>query len=172
VVNKTLAVNYHATLDATRAFIPLLKKPEGGRLVNVASTAGLLLQRYSQPIAQRFTGAKSVDDITALMNEFTDAVKRGKEEDEGWPSSAYMASKAGAIGMTMQIANELKRQGNDKVLVNACCPGSVLTHMNKRGHKTPDQGAQTPVMLAIADIGGKSGRFWRDEAELSWESGR
>ncbi len=32
-----------------------------------------------------------------------------------------------------------------------------------RGFKTPDRGAQTPVMLALEDIGGKSGLFWRDE---------
>jgi carbonyl reductase 1 len=32
-----------------------------------------------------------------------------------------------------------------------------------RGFKTPDQGAQTPVMLALEDIGGKTGLFWRDE---------
>lgn len=31
------------------------------------------------------------------------------------------------------------------------------------GSKSPDQGAQTPVMLALADIGGKTGLFWKDE---------
>jgi len=170
VVKNTLAVNYHGTLNATRAFLPLLKKPDGGRLVNVASSAGQLTSsRFSQDIIQRFTGAKSVDDVTALMDDFTSAVARGNEKSEGWPSAAYVTSKAGEIGMTLRIAEELKKQGNGKVLVNACCPGWVVTSMTKgKGHKTPDQGAQTPVMLAIGDIKGKSGGFWRDEAEISW----
>lgn len=34
------------------------------------------------------------------------------------------------------------------------------------GSKTPDEGAQTPVMLALADIGVKTGLFWRDEKPL------
>jgi len=38
-----------------------------------------------------------------------------------------------------------------------------------KGRKTPDQGAQTPVMLAIEEIGGKSGAFWQHEEEISWE---
>ncbi|KAK4451200.1 carbonyl reductase [NADPH] 1 [Podospora aff. communis PSN243] len=168
VVKKTLGCNYHGTLEATRAFLTLLKKPSGGRLVNVASSAGSL-SRYSQAIQKRFKNAKSVDDITALMDEFTAAVERGTEKADGWPSAAYATSKAGEIGMTLQIAEELKRQKNTKVLVNACCPGWVVTDMTKgKGHKTPDQGAQTPVMLAISDIGGKSGRFWREEGEISW----
>ena len=37
---------------------------------------------------------------------------------------------------------------------------------NWRGFKTPDGGAQTPVMLALEDIGGKSGLFWRNEQEV------
>ncbi|KAK1749409.1 carbonyl reductase [NADPH] 1 [Echria macrotheca] len=168
VVKTTLACNYHGTLAATRAFLPLLTKPDGGRIVNVASSAGLL-NRYSRSIQERFLHAKSVDDVTSLMDEFTAAVERGTERAEGWPSAAYATSKAGEIGMTLQIAEELKRQGKTEVLVNVCCPGWVVTDMTKgRGHKTPDQGAQTPVMLAIGDIEGKSGKFWRDEVEISW----
>ena len=34
------------------------------------------------------------------------------------------------------------------------------------GGKNPDEGAQTPVMLALGDVGGKCGLFWRDEKVL------
>ncbi|CAJ2503308.1 Uu.00g107020.m01.CDS01 [Anthostomella pinea] len=55
------------------------------------------------------------------------------------------------------------------VLVNACCPGWVKTDMTRGGGaKTPDQGAQTPVMLALHDIGGKTGGFWQNEKEIEW----
>lgn len=167
VVKTTLGVNYHGTLAATRAFGGLLK-PEG-RLVNVASMVGVL-SKYSPPIRQRFLSAGSVADITSLMDDFTDAVERGRERAEGWPSAAYAVSKAGVIGMTGAIAAEMARDEKTKgVLVNSCCPGWVQTDMTKgRGYKLPDQGAQTPVMLAIGDIGGVSGKFWQDEAVKSW----
>lgn len=32
-----------------------------------------------------------------------------------------------------------------------------------RGVKTPDQGAQTPVTLALADLNGMTGLFWKDD---------
>ena len=35
------------------------------------------------------------------------------------------------------------------------------------GSKSPDQGAQTPVMLALADLGGKTGLFWKDEKVIT-----
>lgn len=176
VVRTTLRCNYHGTLECTRAFIPLLRPPSeggggGGRIVNVASTAGLLNGKFAPAVRDRFLRARSVDDVTALMDDFTAAVERGREKEEGWPSAAYAVSKAGTIGFTLQIAAELKRAGpvGDKVLVNCCCPGWVVTDMTKgKGHKTPDQGAQTPVMLAIGDIGGKSGAFWQGEREISW----
>ncbi|KAK1828001.1 carbonyl reductase [NADPH] 1 [Podospora conica] len=139
VVRTTLACNYHGTLAATRAFLPLLRS-SGGRIVNVASTLGCL-DKYSPAITARFLSATSVDDVTGLMDEFAAAVERGREKDEGWPSAAYATSKAGVIGMTIRIAAEVEAEGREGVLVNACCPGWVVTDMTKgRGHKTPDQG--------------------------------
>ena len=173
VVKTTLRCNYHGTLEAARAFLPLLlrKNPDGGgRVVNVASSSGILGKGFSPSIRERFLSSKSVEDVTALMDEFTASVARGTEKEDGWPSAAYATSKAGEIGATMRIAEELRREGKGgMVLVNACCPGWVVTDMTKgKGYKTPDQGAQTPVMLAIGDIGGLSGEFWRDEKVISW----
>ena len=37
-----------------------------------------------------------------------------------------------------------------------------------RGAKSVDEGAQTPVMLAIGDIGGKTGLFWQHEKVSEW----
>lgn len=174
IVETTLRCNYHGTLEATKAFIPLLKPT--GRLVNVASSAGKL-DKYSPTLVQRFLDSASPSPkpstpeaaATRLMDDFTDAVRRGKQEDEGWPSAAYAVSKAGVLAMTKAIAAAEKEKGNT-ALINACCPGWVVTDMTKgRGTKTIDEGAQTPVMLAIGDFGGKTGEFWRDEKLLSWQ---
>ncbi|KAK2041076.1 carbonyl reductase [Colletotrichum somersetense] len=165
VVKSTLACNYHGTLEATRAWIPILK-PDG-RIVNVASVSGSL-SKYSLEIKQRFLNAQSVSEVTELMEEFTVAVEKGTHEEDGWPSAAYAVSKAGEIGMTRAIARELQEKGS-KLSVNSCHPGYVVTDMTRGGGtKTPDQGAQTPVHLAVADIGGATGEYWSDEKVAKW----
>lgn len=107
-------------------------------------------------------------EVTKLMEDFKAAVAAGNEKQQGWPSAAYAVSKTGVIGMTRAVAEEEK--GRERgVLVNSCCPGYVKTDMTRgRGAKTPDQGAQTPVMLAIGDIGGKTGLFWQNEKVIEW----
>ena len=64
-----------------------------------------------------------------------------------------------------------EREGKpaDARLINACCPGWVVTDMTRgAGHKNVDQGAQTPVLLALGDINGQSGQFWEDERPRKW----
>ena len=129
---------------------------------------GHLNTKYSESIRSAFSSSKTVDDVTKLMEAFKSAVKEGKEREKGWPSAAYAVSKSGVTGMTRAIALQHKQQGG-KVLVNSCCPGWVSTDMTKhRGTKTVDEGAQTPVLLALGDIGGKYGEFWQDERIIEW----
>ena len=135
--------------------------------MNVASSAGAL-SKYSDAIRTRFLESKTEDDVTSIMKEFATAVEQGREKDAGFPSAAYATSKAGCIGGTKALARKEKESGS-KRLINACCPGYVNTDMTKgNGTKTPDEGAQTPVLLAIQDIGGKTGEFWRDEKLIEW----
>ena len=135
--------------------------------MNVASTSGHLTN-YSAEIRKRFLDSKTEDDVTQLLFEFASAVEAGKEKERGWPSAAYAVSKAGLIGATRALANAEKEKGG-KVLINSCCPGYVNTDMTKgRGTKTPDEGAQTPVMLALQDLKGQAGLFWRDEKPIEW----
>lgn len=102
------------------------------------------------------------------MEGFIAAVKQGNESQQGWPSAAYAVSKCGVIGMTKAIARHQEQQGST-VLVNSCCPGFVSTDMTKgRGAKSVDEGAQTPVLLALGDIGGVNGEFWQHEKVIEW----
>ncbi|KAK5118063.1 hypothetical protein LTR62_004109 [Meristemomyces frigidus] len=167
VVQETLKTNYYGTLEATQDLLPLLKN--GGRLVNVSSMAGQL-NKYSEEIRNAFLQASKTDvaAVTTLMEKFHAAVAEGKEKEAGFPSAAYAVSKAGETAYTKVIAMEEAKR-NRGVLINACCPGYVKTDMTKGGGaKTPDQGAQTPVMLALHDIGGRTGGFWQSEREIEW----
>ena len=165
VVKKTLHCNYYGTMQAMQQLLPHIR--DGGRVVNVASASGHLTSKYSDAIKQRFLESKTHDDVTALMEDFTKAVENNSYQGS-WPGAAYQVSKAGVIGMTRAIAMENAKAGN-KILINSCCPGYVNTDMTKgRGPRTPDQGAQTPVMLAIADIKGANGEFWKNEKAIEW----
>jgi len=166
VVNQTLQCNYYGTLTVTRSLLPLIRP--GGRLVNVSSVVGHLNSKYSDSIRAAFANSKTVEDVTNLMESFTSAVKEGNEKQRGWPSAAYAVSKSGVTGMTRAIAVEHSMQGGT-VLVNSCCPGFVNTDMTKhRGPKTVDQGAQTPVLLALGDIKDVHGEFWQHEKVIEW----
>ena len=167
VVKETLHTNYYGTLEATTELLPLLRK--GGRLVNVASMSGHL-NKYSDSVRDAFIKAADTDvaSVTAIMQKFQAAADEKKVEENGFPTAAYCVSKAGEIAFTKAIAAEEKKKGNS-VLVNSCCPGFVNTDMTKgRGRKTPDEGAKTPVMLALEDIGGRTGDFWQHERSIKW----
>lgn len=102
------------------------------------------------------------------MQEFQTAVDQGREKDAGFKSAAYATSKQGLVGATRAFARDLESKGS-KVLVNSCCPGYVNTDMSKgNGTRSPDEGARTPVWLAVGEVGG-TGRFFRDEREIGWE---
>ncbi|EJD40731.1 NAD(P)-binding protein [Auricularia subglabra TFB-10046 SS5] len=164
VAKQTLHTNYHSTLYATLAFLPIMRPGPLSRLVNVASLAGRL-GVFPPALQDRFRKA-NLEEATQLMREFEEGVKNGNHEQLGFPSAAYSVSKAGLIAATRAVA----REKNDKgILINACCPGYVKTDMSKNnGYKTPDQGAETPVMLALDDIGGKSGEMWSEKAVYDW----
>lgn len=167
VVKKTLQTNYFGTLEICQSLLPLIR--EGGRLVNVSSMSGKL-NKYSDEIREAFLAAakKDVPAVTAIMQQFQKAVEAGQEKEEGFPSIAYGVSKAGETAYTKALALEGSWRKKN-ILINACCPGYVNTDMTKgRGRKTPDQGAQTPVMLALQDIGGKTGEFWQHEEVIEW----
>lgn len=167
VVKKTLETNYYGTLEASQSLLPLIRK--GGRLVNVSSRGGQL-NKYSDEIRDAFLSAAKtgVPEVTALMTRFQKAVDEGREKEAGYPSAAYAVSKAGETGYTMAIAMQEAKK-NTGVLINACCPGYVNTDMTKqRGRLTTDEGARTPVMLALQDIKGVTGKFWANEEVTTW----
>ena len=168
VVKETIHTNYYGTLETTQLLLPHSRP--NGRLVNVSSMSSKL-NKYSDAIRDAFLAAAKDPEVsasTALMEKFKQAASEGKEKEVGFPSAAYAVSKAGQTAFTKSIAAQEEKKGRG-VLVNACCPGYVITDMTRGGGaKTPDQGAQTPVMLALHDIGGKTGGFWQSEKEIEW----
>ena len=168
-VNQMLGTNYYGSLAMTREILPLIRS--GGRLVNVCSKDGSL-GIYPDALKEAFISASktSVAACSALMERFVHDVKDNKTIQEGWPRSAYAVSKAGEIAITKVFAMEEEKAGREtNVLINSCCPGFVNTDMTRGyGVKTIDEGAKTPVLLALGDVKGSLGEFWRDENIITW----
>lgn len=182
---RTMATNYTGLLAVTQSLLKLLVVPQSSRVVNMSSMLGKLsTPKFSPDILARFRNARTLEEMDRLMDAYVASVSSGTWERDGWPGSPYAVSKAGVTGTTMLLgrhpdllAEMFKKAGGEGAypldgawpLINACCPGYVKTDMTKgRGRKTPDQGAGTPVQLALGDIKGVSGEFWENEEVSSW----
>ena len=81
-------------------------------------------------------------------------------------SPAYRISKAALNAMTRILADELKGSG---ILVNSVHPGWVRTDMGgENAAKSVEEGADTPVWLALHPDGGPTGGFFRDREQMPW----
>jgi carbonyl reductase 1 len=84
--------------------------------------------------------------------------------------SPYNFTKVGLIALTRIQQKNFDAVSKKNILVNAVCPGLVKTDMNPGGKLIPEQGAETPVFLALLSnqFSGPSGRIWADKVALDW----
>ncbi|XP_003462257.1 carbonyl reductase [NADPH] 1-like [Cavia porcellus] len=168
----TVKTNFFGTRDVSRELLPLIR-PQG-RVVNVSSTLSLsALKRCSPELQQKFRSETiTEEELVGLMNKFVEDINNGVQEEEGWPSSTYEVSKIGVTVLSRIHARKLSEERRqDKVLLNACCPGWVRTDMvGPAAPKSPEEGAETPVYLALLppDSGGPHGQFIAEKKLKQW----
>uniref|UniRef100_A0AC35FAR9 Carbonyl reductase n=1 Tax=Panagrolaimus sp. PS1159 TaxID=55785 RepID=A0AC35FAR9_9BILA len=174
--NVTIGINYYGTKKVSTQLVPLIKK--GGRIVNVCSQAGVMIDMskdkemekfkimkdiYDEKHIQKLKNASSEKEIDEFVEEYKKAAKDDTRKEHGFPCSAYRVSKAAEIAYTLL----LHRQHKDLV-VNACCPGYVNTDMSSgKGPLTIEQGADTPVYLAT-DSNAPNGDFVYQRKSIPW----
>ena len=86
--------------------------------------------------------------------------------DEGLSGpAAYAISKSTLNAVTVSFAQAL----GYGVKVNAACPGWVRTRMGgEAAHRSPAEGADTPVWLTTLPDDGPTGGFFRDRRLIDW----
>ena len=91
----------------------------------------------------------------------------------GWGAHAEGLAGPGAYGVAKASLNALTRvlprDLPTCVKVNACCPGWVATRMGgPSAPLTPEQGADTPIWLALLPDDGPTGGFFRRRTRVPW----
>jgi NAD(P)-dependent dehydrogenase (short-subunit alcohol dehydrogenase family) len=138
LVRAVFETNVFGVITVTNALLPLLRRSPAPRIVNVSSGAGSLA------IASDPEGP-----LAALPS-----------------SAAYTPSKTALNALTVQYANELRKDG---VLVNAADPGYVDTDINNHtGFLTTAQGAAVVVRLATLGADGPTGGFFGEAGPVPW----
>jgi len=163
---NTLYTNFFQTIKFTDELMPLLKKAEGARIVNVASQSGSsafaglskeLQGKWKKPDMNR-------KDVFDLVAEFTDAVNADEVESRGWKRNNYGTSKLALIAITEVLAKE-----NPDVMINSMCPGWCATDMGtSAAPRSAEQGADTIVFLTTSPEVKESGAFWHDRKKITF----
>ncbi|XP_058202526.1 (+)-neomenthol dehydrogenase-like isoform X3 [Rhododendron vialii] len=166
VAEACLRTNYYGVKLVTEELIPLLQLSDSPRIVNVSSTRGQLQLISNEKAKKELTDIESltVEKVDELVQEFAKDFKEDTPESRGWPInfSPYIVSKAALNGYTRVLAKNYPNMA-----INAVSPGFVKTNLNHNtGILTVEQGAEGPVMLALAPDGGPSGLFY-DQMEVS-----
>ena len=90
----------------------------------------------------------------------------GQLSDMGGHSPGYRVSKTGLNVLTRMLAAEL---AEENILVNSVCPGWVRTDMGTQSARlSVEEGADTPVWLAILPDDGPRGGFFRNRKPIPW----
>jgi len=135
----TFETNVFNLVSLTQKLLPLVKKSDAGRIVNLTSILGSLAHHSdpNSPIA----GSSS-------------------------SGSAYNASKSALNMFTVNLANELK---GTTVKVNAAHPGWVKTDMGGEAAPLEvGDGAKTSVQLATLPNDGPTGGYFHLGQTLPW----
>ncbi|WP_433002690.1 SDR family oxidoreductase [Kribbella sp. CA-294648] len=138
MVRAVFETNVFGVIAVTNAMLPLLRRSSAPRIVNVSSHAASL------------TVNSDPDGPLAALPS----------------SAAYSPSKTALNALTVQYANELRKDG---ILVNAIAPGYVATDSNNHtGFLTVAQGAAVLVRVATAGADWPTAGFFAAEGPVPW----
>ncbi len=91
---------------------------------------------------------------------------QGQLSEMGTGAPAYRVSKTALNALTRILAAEFC---GSNILVNSLCPGWVRTGMGgDSAPRTPEEGADTALWLAMLPDDGPSGGFFRDRQPIPW----
>ncbi|XP_030540953.1 (+)-neomenthol dehydrogenase-like isoform X2 [Rhodamnia argentea] len=155
-----IATNYYGAKRTAEALVPFLQLSNSPRIVNVSSFMGKLeniRNGWANGVLSD-AGSLTEEQIDEVLNQFLRDFKEGSLHAKGWPMflSANAISKAALNAFTRILARK-----NPSFCINSVCPGFVQTDINyNSGILTVEEGAKSPVRLALLPNGSPSGLFY------------
>jgi NAD(P)-dependent dehydrogenase (short-subunit alcohol dehydrogenase family) len=137
-LRKTFETNFFGVFAVTKALLPLLKRAEAGRIVNLSSPMGSL-NIHSEP-----------SSFAARMPVLL----------------AYNSSKTALNALTVFLAKELQNTPIKINSVSPGYVATDLN--GHTGFLTTEQGAQAPVAFATLPDDGATGGFFGAEGTIAW----
>ncbi|EOX96036.1 hypothetical protein SCA6_015195 [Theobroma cacao] len=165
---ECLKTNYYGAIRTAEALIPLLQLSDLPRIVNVSSSVVMLKHTTGERLKGILTGFTTEEKLNDFLTEYLKDFKEGLLESKGWPTafSAYTVSKVAMNAHTRILA---KKYPN--FCINCVCPGFVKTDINfNTGKLTVEEGAASPVKIALLPNGGPSGLFFNRNEPASFDS--
>ncbi|KAG8653605.1 (+)-neomenthol dehydrogenase-like [Manihot esculenta] len=165
LAEECLKINYYGAKRMVEEFIPLLQLSDSPRIVNVSSLLGILKYVCNGWAKEVLGDADNLSEerIDEVLSKYLEDFKEGSPESKGWPSflSAYILSKAAMNAYTRILAKKLPT-----FRVNCVTPGFVKTDINyNNGLLSVEEGAESPVRLALLPNDGPSGCFFNQKEE-------
>jgi NAD(P)-dependent dehydrogenase (short-subunit alcohol dehydrogenase family) len=137
-LQKTFATNVFGTFAVTKAMLPLLRRSQAGRIVNLSSEMGSLHLN---------------SDMNSLVAKLP-------------PTLAYNASKTALNALTIFLARELQDTPIKVNSVSPGYVATDLN--GHSGYLTAEQGAKIPVAYATLPADRPTGGFFGADGQIAW----
>jgi NAD(P)-dependent dehydrogenase (short-subunit alcohol dehydrogenase family) len=144
ILLQTFQVNTFGPIAVANAMLPLLRKSEDARILNVSSALA------------------SFDRAKAMAAKAVGATG----DDPTYPNIlAYNSSKAALNAATMQLVIALRGTG---IRVNCVDPGHCATDINGHTGERSAADAAEVICERLLDGGDATGKFWDQDGEAPW----
>lgn len=139
---KSFDTNLFGVIETTQALLPLIRKSDAGRIVNVSSLLGSISEHQNP---------------ASFIYEF-----------KGVPS--YNVSKSAVNAWTVHLAHELKDTGIKVNTIHPGYVKTDMNKSGdqQNGELDVADGARTSVRLALIDIDGPTGGYYYFDQVLPW----
>ncbi|KAJ1823576.1 hypothetical protein GGH91_001015 [Coemansia sp. RSA 2671] len=162
-------MNYFTAVNMTSLMLPRLR-PNGRVVFMVTALAHLGI--FSGDLPKVLVSDElNLNGLHIIENGFISAVGKGTYSAYGFPPMPFAVAKAGLIAYARMLARVFASDPRG-LLFAAVCPGYVRTDMTgPYAPLTPDQGAETPVYVALTDakrLRRHNGGLWKQLRPLKW----
>ena len=178
IAREVVGINYFATSRVCDILFPILRP--GARVVNVSSSAGMLMNLVSEEKRSRLAKpGLTQKDIDNMADEFFQSVEKGTHEQEGWQArelssiviDSYAVSKILLTALTKIQQKQFESDDRKDIVVNAVHPGYVDTDMTMHsGPLEPEEGAAPIIKCCLIPPEGqpRGQMVWWDGRVVDW----